>query len=111
VVCAAVTISLAFPSPRLSTRRLRRRVRRFPRRALPRAARPALPAPSRIDSSTDQEPIVSRQGCPSSSLSIVQLAATASRAARRAVACDRLRRTLDTATTHPGFGAYEEDGG
>jgi hypothetical protein len=47
---------------------------------------------------------------PSSSLSIVQLAAPASRAAHRAVACDRLRRPRHSAHSQ-GFGACEEDGG
>ena len=45
---------------------------------------------------------------PSSSLPIVQLAATASRAALRAVGRDRLRRPLDPAPTHQDSGIYEE---
>jgi hypothetical protein len=46
---------------------------------------------------------------PSSSLSIVQLAATASMAALRAVACDRLCRPL-TRRPLTRAGSYEEDG-
>ena len=45
---------------------------------------------------------------PSSSLPIVQLAATASVAALRAVACDRLRRPLTPAATDQDLGTCDE---
>jgi hypothetical protein len=50
------------------------------------------------------------QAGPSSSASIVRLAATASRAALRAVAARWLRHPRPGVHS-PGFGAYEEDGG
>jgi hypothetical protein len=75
--------------------------------------RPARRTPGRISQARRSDGLndTDQGGAgPSSSLSIVQLAATASRVALRAVARDRLRRPWDPPTTHYGFGGCDEDG-
>ena len=80
----------------------------------PAEARPARPRrPEAGGGTTDLEDLTAtrRRAWPSSSLPIVRLAVTASRAALRAVACDRLDvPRLDPATAHLGLAPTRKAG-
>jgi len=63
-----------------------------PRAGLCLGGPPGAPAPSHCQAAVTRLLITQGGEVPSSSASIIRIAATASRAALRAVACDRLRR-------------------